>query len=230
MDNGLNNNTDTGGWKNSNLAQAWLVLLLALCFGAALAAVQINLSGIIAANKLNETLSKVPDLIWGTEKAAQLKDQQVPVEILPGTLTVKKAAKSVSYPIYRLSRNGQIEGWVIKSGGQGYADKIELLLGLDPEAETITGLFVLEQKETPGLGNKIISPQWRDQFTRKKTARLLEVKKNSGQGTNPDSTAIDAITGATISSRAVTGIVNGIVGDIKGNLTPDHIQFTERKE
>lgn len=230
MDNGLNNNADTGGWKNSNLAQAWLVLLLALCFGAALAAVQINLSGIIAANKLNETLSKVPDLIWGSEKAAQLKDQQVSVEILPGTLTVEKTAKSVSYPIYRLSRDGQVEGWVIKSGGQGYADKIELLVGLDPRAETITGLFVLEQKETPGLGNKIISPQWRDQFTHKKTARPLEVKKNSGQGNDPDSTAIDAITGATISSRSVTGIVNGIVGDIKDNLTPDHIQFTERKK
>jgi electron transport complex protein RnfG len=230
MENGLDKRPDTGGWKDSNLAQAWLVLLLALCFGTALAAVQINLAGIIAANKLNETLSKVPDLIWGTEKAARLKDEQALVEILPGTVTIAKGARTVSYPVYRLSRNGQVEGWVIKSTGQGYADKIELLVGLDPRAETITGLFVLEQKETPGLGNKIITPEWRGQFSRKKTGRPLEVKKNSGQGNNPDSPAIDAITGATISSRSVTGIVNGIVGDVRGNLTTDHIQFAERKE
>lgn len=230
MDNSLNNRPDSNGWKNGNLAQAWLVLLLALCFGAALAAVQINLSGIIAANKRNETLSKVPDLIWGAQKAGQIKDRNVPVEIAAGTITIKKSAKTISYPIYRLSQNEQVQGWVIKSGGQGYADKIELLLGLDPRAQTITGLFVLEQKETPGLGNKIITPEWREQFTRKKTAQPLEVKKNSGQGNHPDSTAIDAITGATISSRAVTGIVNSIVRDIKGNLTPDHIQLTERND
>jgi electron transport complex protein RnfG len=230
MENGLNKYTDTGGWKDSNLAQAWLVLLLALCFGAALAAVQINLSGTIAANKRNETLSKVPDLIWGTEKAALFQNRQDTMEILPGIVTIEKGAKIASYPVYRLSRNGQVEGWVIKSAGQGYADKIELLVGLDPPAATITGLFVLEQKETPGLGNKIITPEWRSQFIRKKTARPLKVKKNSGQGNNPDSPAIDAITGATISSRSVTGIINSIIGDIKGNLTADHIQFAERTE
>ena len=50
----------SGGLKNSNLAQAWLVLVLAFIFGSALAAVQVNLEDRITANKLNETLVRIP--------------------------------------------------------------------------------------------------------------------------------------------------------------------------
>ena len=101
-----------------------------------------------------------------------------------------------------------------KASGQGYADKIELLLGLDADARTITGLFILDQKETPGLGNRIIEKPWRDQFLDKSSAtRLVVVKGNPGKDNE-----IDAISGATISSRTVTGIVNTTIADIKAQL------------
>jgi len=70
-----------GRFKNSNFAQAWLILVLALIFGSALAAVQVNLSGVIAANKLNETLERVPELIWGTATAAKLASENASVDI-----------------------------------------------------------------------------------------------------------------------------------------------------
>jgi electron transport complex protein RnfG len=218
-------------YKPSNLTQAWLVLLLAFCFGSALAAVQIQLSGPIAENKRNETLSKIPALVFGADRAAQLTNQNIPLEIAAGTITIEKTASTISYPIYRVSHGEQPAGWVIKGSGQGYSGKIELLLGLDSLAKTLTGLFILEQKETPGLGNKIIFPQWRNQFIHKNTARPLSLRKNSAQKATPAGAGntIDAITGATISSRAVTAIVNDIVGNTKGNLTPDHIQYFERQ-
>ena len=100
---------------------------------------------------------------------------------------------------------------MVKTGGQGYADRIELLLGLDPALETITGLFILEQKETPGLGNKIIEPQWRNQFIGKQTDSWLTVVKTAETGKQE----IHAVTGATISSRAVAGIVNNAVAALK---------------
>jgi electron transport complex protein RnfG len=210
----------SGGWKNSNLVQAWLVLLLALCFGSALAAVQVNLSGIISANKLNETLDRAPELVPAAGAAGESKDASASVDIAPGSITVNSGGKSVSYPLYRVSRNGTLAGWVLKAGGQGYADRIELLLGLDPDQETITGLFILEQKETPGLGNKIITPEWRGQFIGKRIkVPLMVVKK--GKTDN----AIDAITGATISSRSVTAIVNRTIGDVRGRLTPANIRL-----
>lgn len=216
-----------GGFKNSNFAQAWLVLVLALSYGAALAAVQVNFSGIIAANRLQETLEKVPQLVWGAETAGKIANQGAPVEIRAGTVTIKKDGKTAVYSLYRVSRKDKLAGWVIRSGGQGYADRIELLVGLDPDAGTITGLFILEQKETPGLGNKITLPRWRSQFVGQKTHRPLTVGK--GKSGQPRLNTIDAVTGATISSRSVAGIVNRVIGDIKGQLTPETIRFSQRK-
>ena len=212
-------------FKNSNFAQAWLILVLALIFGSALAAVQVNFSGVIAANKLNEALERVPELIWGTATAAKLASEKASVDITPGTVSVKKDHKTAYYSLFRVIHESNLAGWVIKAGGQGYADKIEILIGLDPGVNTITGLFVLEQKETPGLGNKIVFPRWRNQFIRKKTNTPLVVAKGKIQGPN----TIDAVTGATISSRSVTGIVNRTIGDVKGRLTPETIRFHERQ-
>ncbi len=212
-------------FKNSNFAQAWLILVLALIFGSALAAVQVNLSGVIATNKLNETLERIPELIWGTAKAAKLASENASVDITPGTCMIKKDHKTTYYSLFRVIHESKLAGWVIKAGGQGYADKIEILIGLDPGENIITGLFVLEQKETPGLGNKIIFPGWRNQFIRKKTSMPLVVATGDSQAPN----AIDAVTGATISSRSVTGIVNRTIGDVKGRLTPDAIRFYERQ-
>ncbi len=215
-----------GAFKNSNFAQAWLILVLALIFGAALAAVQVNLSQTIRSNKLKETLERIPELVWGAAKAGQIGNHNPALEITPGSIAVEKDGKISYYHLYRVSHAGRLSGWVIKAGGQGYADKIEILIGLDSNAKTITGLFILEQKETPGLGNKITLPRWRNQFIRKNTGRPLIVAKGKSQAPN----AIDAVTGATISSRSVTGIVNRTIGDIQGRLTPATIRFSERQQ
>ena len=211
-----------GGFKNNNLVQAWLVLLLALCFGSALAAVQVQLSDTIAANKLNETLEQVPALIWGEKPASE----SVNIAITPGILSVAKDGQTTSYTLYRVAENDQIAGWVVKAGGQGYGDKLELLIGTDADVQKITGLFVLEQKETPGLGNKIAELQWRNQFVGKSTGVPLEVVKGHGKGPS----TIDAITGATISSRSVTAIVNTTVGNLRGRLDATGGQFSERSQ
>jgi len=203
------------GFRKSFLAQAWLVLVLAVSFGSALAFVQVSLSEVIAANKLNETLTQVPALVWGEKAAQYVADTGMPMDISPGTVSVKKEQKTTYYPLYRVTRGKIMSGWVLKARGQGYADKIEVLIGVDPDVETITGLFVLEQKETPGLGNKITFPAWRKQFVGKKTVTPFMVVKEKSAEEN----TIDAVTGATISSRSVAGIVNQTVTDIKGRLT-----------
>lgn len=211
------------GFKKSFLAQAWLVLVLAISFGSALAFVQVNLSDVIAANKLNETLTQVPELVWGENAARYVADTSIPLEIKPGTVSLTKGQKTTYYSLYRVSRGDVISGWVVKARGQGYADKIEVLIGVDPDVETITGLFVLEQKETPGLGNKISFPFWREQFAGKKTTTPFVVVKEKSTAPN----TIDAITGATISSRSVAGIVNQTVTDIKGRLNSQAVQTGE---
>jgi len=208
-----------GGFQKSFLAQAWLVLLLAVSFGSALAFVQNSLSDVIAANKLNETLTQVPELVWGADTPQYTADTSHPIQITPGTVSIKKVQKTAYYPVFRVSRGDIISGWVVKARGQGYADNIEVLIGADPHVETITGLFILEQKETPGLGNKITFPTWREQFAGKNTDTPFVVVKEKSTTKN----SIDAVTGATISSRSVAGIVNQTVKDVKGRLTPQTV-------
>ena len=196
---------------NFFIFQAWLVLLLASFFGAALAGIQLTLSPKIEANKLNETLEKVPELILGADAAQKLTDENRQMEINRQFI---EAGNKV-YSVFQARTDGRTDGWVIKSSGQGYADKIELLVGVDANAQTITGLFILDQKETPGLGNKIMEPVWRNQFNRKSTRQPLTAVKTKAAAPNE----ITAITGATISSKAVCGIVNQSLNNLRQPLT-----------
>ena len=201
--------------RDNHLAQAWLVLMLAIIFGICLAAVHVNLSDRIAVNKLNESLERIPGLIWNEGEGGSA------VEIFSGRIGVKHKERTLYYPVFLVTDEGETAGWVLKAAGQGYAGSIELLLGLNPAGNTISGLFILEQTETPGLGNKITAPLWLNQFAGQTTASPLAVAKR--HKTAPGT--IDAITGATISSKSVVGIVNRAVKATKGLLKPGHIEF-----
>ena len=85
----------------------------------------------------------------------------------------------------------------------GYNGSIRLLLAVDAQAH-ILGVEILEHRETPGLGDDIVKPWWREQFVSKSLANTSEsdwtVKKHGGQ--------FDQFTGATITPRAVVNAVN----------------------
>jgi len=200
--------------KQNYLVQAWLVILLSICFGSALAAVQLNFGPAIEANKLNEALEKVPELVLSADNLAKIQDKQQNLKITSQQIAVKKPAKTAYYSVYETSLNGKREGWVIKSKGQGYADKIELLVGVDANAEKITGLYILDQKETPGLGNKIAEEKWRGQFLGKETDLALRATKAGAK--SPEE--INAVSGATISSNSVCAIVNTAMTDLRDKL------------
>ncbi len=209
------NKKTTGGLKSSNLVQAWLVLVLAMGFGVSLAGVQLALGPIIESNKINETLEKIPELVLGNSLAAKMATENQTLEIAPRQVTVTKAGRAKFYSVYEARYQGDLKGWVVKTKGQGYADTIELLLGLSPDLHAITGLFVLDQKETPGLGNKIITDAWRGQFIDAPVDRALVVVKTGAARPGE----IDAVTGATISSKSVTAMINTAIGDLRKPLT-----------
>lgn len=201
---------DNKGISNFFIFQAWLVLLLASFFGASLAGIQLTLSPKIEANKLNETLEKVPELILGAEAAQALTTENRQMDINRQYIE----AGNKIYSVFQAKTDGKTDGWVVKASGQGYADRIELLVGVDAKAETITGLFVLDQKETPGLGNKIMEPAWRSQFNNKPTLQQMTAVKTKASAANE----INAITGATISSKAVCDIVNQTMNNLRQPL------------
>ena len=101
---------------------------------------------------------------------------------------------------------GNVLGYVIQVKSKGYGDFIEYTVGITNEGN-INGISLIKIAETPGLGmnaEKVISPQFVD-----KAATLFSVVKN-GQLTD-SATQIEAISGATITSRAVTNGVDGAV-------------------
>lgn len=191
--------------KNNYLVQAWLVLMLAVCFGAALAGIEIALKPTIDQNKLNETRSQIPKLVKLTENGEEIYPDNDKTEefVSPDGKLAYKA----------FTADGRHIGWVIKAAGAGFADKIELLIGLDAKAEKITGLYVLDQKETPALGSKITEPKFQKEFEGKSTLQPIGVSK-----TTPAENEIKAISGATVSSESVSGIVNKAVAEFRANI------------
>jgi electron transport complex protein RnfG len=181
--------------KKSYIGQAWLVIVLSLVFGASLAAVQATLNPKIEANKLRDTIGQIPNLVPGAVdgKAETIGDQ-----------TVYRA----------LDGHGQPVGWVIPARGQGFADVIELLIGTDNDVQRITGLYVLKQLETPGLGDNITGGAFRGRFKDKSLAQALVVTKMAPKA----ECEIEGVTGATISSMSVVGIVNGAVEQFRSAM------------
>ena len=110
--------------------------------------------------------------------------------------------------------NGAITGIAIQGSGQGYADVIRILYGYNVEDQTVIGTYVLETKETPGLGDKIEKDE---RFLANFNA--LDAKLNDAgtavlnpiipvkNGEKKNAWEVEGITGATISSRAIGNIL-----------------------
>ena len=93
-------------------------------------------------------------------------------------------------------------GFAFMTDGRGYGGKIGILVGLEID-RAVRGIRIISHQETPGLGAKITSLDFLDQFAGLSTGELA-IRRDGG--------AVDAITGATISSRAVAeGVAQGIV-------------------
>lgn len=97
----------------------------------------------------------------------------------------------------KLQARAKAEAEVLPHGGtavavapRGYGGPIEMLVGID-KAGKVSGVKVINQRETPGLGTNVAGTKFLTQFLGKTKRDQLEPKKD-----------IDAITGATISSRA----------------------------
>lgn len=96
-------------------------------------------------------------------------------------------------------------GYTIKSEPSGYGGKIELTIGIGKDGK-ITGVNIGNNSETPGLGAKSQEPSFYGQYTGKEAKELEVIKSGTPQGNQ-----IKAISGATITSKAVTSGVNDAI-------------------
>ena len=103
-------------------------------------------------------------------------------------------------------QGGETIGYVITATDpNGYGGDIQVSVGIQNDG-TVNGIAILSINETAGLGMKASEPEFYEQYSGKQTDHFY-VSKDGGEGEQ-----IDAISGATITTRAVTGAVNASLG------------------
>ena len=113
-----------------------------------------------------------------------------------------------------LDADGNVIGYLINAtSNDGYNGTVQISIGITNEG-TVTGIGFLTLAETPGLGMKADEPEFKGQFTGK-TADIFEVTKTAPSADNQ----IQAISGATFTSNAVTGAANAAVYFVQNCIT-----------
>lgn len=154
--------------------------------------------------------------------------EQAVLEVLPGAASFEPFSPTPSGDLAPVAEGqdpdltlyagydstGTLVGVAIEAQGQGYADVVRILYGYSPSCSCVIGMKVLESKETPGLGDKIgKDPAFMDNFEAldvqlgpdgETLANEVALVKH---GAKTEDWQIEAITGATISSKAVTDII-----------------------
>lgn len=111
-----------------------------------------------------------------------------------------------------LDENKNVIGFSLAHAGNGFQGRIRMMIGMSPDLEKITLIEILEQVETPGLGTKVTENNFRDQFRGLDTSPLVEWVKGAAPS-KPNE--IQAVTGATISSKSVVAIINDGISKAK---------------
>ncbi|MBN2057841.1 MAG: RnfABCDGE type electron transport complex subunit G [Candidatus Saganbacteria bacterium] len=142
-------------------------------------------------------------------KVNQIKANDAAVfQVVPGTVKYKQISdKDLTY-FECYGQRGEKTGTAILCQGNGYQGVIKMMVGVNADFSKFTGMIVLEQVETPGLGAKIAEGAFTAQFKGLASKPPIEYVKSA----KPSKlNQIEAITGATISSRAVVNIINKTV-------------------
>ena len=107
-------------------------------------------------------------------------------------------------------KGSDVVGYVFTTEANSYGGKIQVMTGIDSDGK-VTGVVLVSTNDTPGLGLNAQKPEFRDQYKQQAPENGFEVVK--GGGAKEGEGQINAMTGATISSKAVTTAVNEAVAE-----------------
>ncbi len=192
-----------------------LVLTLAiagLVSGVAIIGIYETALPTITANKARELREAVFKVLPGVSQMQALvyRDDELVVVDAPDK------DEPVIYGGY--DQQDDFVGYAMPAAGPGFQDTIGILYGYNPGEKIVVGMEVLESRETPGLGDKIYKDAaFVGGFSALSVEPEIIAVKN---GTKSQPNEIDAITGATISSKAVVRIINETHTRWSGQLPP----------
>ena len=180
------------------LVLALITLISGCCLGGAYGLTkqkiyEINMASTIESYKQVMPAEEYDDATYADALTTAQSDGKIATDNGGASLISVVAAKDAS---------GAETGYIIKGSAAGYGGSVIVVVGVDADLK-VTGISFPETlPETAGLGQKATEPAFYEQFAGKGTK--LSVKKGGGAGEDE----IDAISGATITSTAVTNTVN----------------------
>jgi electron transport complex protein RnfG len=129
---------------------------------------------------------------------------------------------------------GQLAGIAAEGVAKGYADNVRILFAYDPTRARITGFSVVSSRETPGIGDKIlVNKDFLENFPLE--AKLADDLKSLAHdiktvkhGSKANPWEVDAIAGATITSRAVGKAINDAAQALLPRIAPSLDQLKEK--
>ncbi|GAA0125050.1 RnfABCDGE type electron transport complex subunit G [Clostridium sp. ATCC 25772] len=179
-----------------NFKLGGILLIITAIAGLILSVAHSVTMGPILAKEKEEKVAAMKVILPEAEDFATVKDVEITEEILG---------------VEAGTKNGKNVGYCINVSSKGYGGPINMMIGISEDGK-IEGVQILSLSETPGLGSKAKEPEFIDQF-KDKEATELSVDKESGSDDK-----VLAISGATITSKAVTAGVNNAVKLFNENL------------
>ena len=144
----------------------------------------------------------------------QSKEESM-LTVCPEAKTFEDVIPDVMYK--GLDDSGNAVGYAIATVTQGYGGQVYVMTGIN-NGEIVAVDVFYNDDETPGLGKNTSNASFRDQYKGLSVNQEIVVSKDAGSG---DAQTVDAVTSATISSRAVTKAVNEAIQIYNENVSSD---------
>ena len=183
-----------GKQKNEFVQLGGILCAITLVVALALGAVNAETAGPIA----EQNAQKIKDSLENVMPGAESEQIDVP-EGTTVTTETKNATSVTILSAYKMTKDGADAGYCVEVGPTGFGGAVDTMVGIDSDGK-VTGISVISaSSETPGLGARSTEPEFQAQFA-DQVGTEVAVAKDGG--------SIDALTGATITSRAVSeGVV-----------------------
>ena len=127
--------------------------------------------------------------------------------------SIKRQAKVAK--VYLIESGDSIEKIILPIHGYGLWSTLYGFMALEGDANTVAGLGFYEHAETPGLGGEVDNPNWKAQWTGKKVYQDEDVaiRLVKGGADRSDAYGVDALSGATLTSRGVDNLLKFWLSD-----------------
>ena len=183
-----------GKQKNEFVQLGGILCAITLVVALALGAV----NAVTAGPSAEQNAQKIKDSLENVMPGAESEQIDVP-EGTTVTTETKNATSVTILSAYKMTKDGADAGYCVEVGPTGFGGAVDTMVGIDSDGK-VTGISVISaSSETPGLGARSTEPEFQAQFAGQ-VGTEVAVAKDGG--------SIDALTGATITSRAVSeGVV-----------------------